>query len=58
MLPDWSINLNVHSNTCNGTKRYIRMHSTKEGFVVETNETANEWRGFIHLVGQFPKQQP
>jgi hypothetical protein len=21
------------------------------------NETANEWKSFIHLVGQFPKQQ-
>jgi hypothetical protein len=32
------------------------MHLTKEGFVVEVNETANEWKSFIHLVGQFPKQ--
>jgi len=34
------------------------MHLTKEGFVVKLNETANEWRGVIHSVGQFPKQEP
>jgi len=43
---------------CTGTKRYIRVHLTKEGFVVKLNETANELRGLINLVGKFPKQQP